>query len=143
MNRRLSTAALLVLCALPVIARATPDANAAAQSAAQSAASAWLKKLDAADYAATWHAAAALFKGAVSAQAWQQAAQQVRGPLGALRQRADKSISFTRALPGVPDGQYVVIQFDTRFENKASSVETVTVALDPDGGWRVAGYFIN
>ena len=45
-------------------------------------------------------------------------------------------------MPGAPDGRYVVVQYDTVFENKASAVETVTPMADPDGVWRVAGYFI-
>ena len=40
------------------------------------------------------------------------------------------------------DGKYVVIQYDTVFEHKASAVETVTPMPDPDGVWRVSGYFI-
>ena len=31
------------------------------------------------------------------------------------------------ALPGAPDGEYVVIQFETAFQNKARAVETVTL----------------
>ena len=34
------------------------------------------------------------------------------------------------------------IQYDSVFENKDSAVETVTPMLDPDGTWRVSGYFI-
>ena len=30
----------------------------------------------------------------------------------------------------------------TVFEKKASAVETITPMLDPDGVWRVSGYFI-
>ena len=84
-----------------------------------------------------------MFKSAVSVQSWQQASQAVRGPLGAVRSRSDKSATYTKTLPGAPDGQYVIIQFNTTFENKATAVETVTTALDRDGKWRVAGYFIN
>jgi hypothetical protein len=101
-----------------------------------------LKRLDAADYTGTWEAAASVFKLAVSAQAWQQASQSVRNPLGAVRSRSDRSATYTKTLPGVPDGEYVVVQFDTSFENKAQAIETVTTALDRDGIWRVAGYFI-
>jgi hypothetical protein len=36
----------------------------------------------------------------------------------------------------------VTIQYETVFENKASAVETITPMLDPDGIWRVSGYFI-
>jgi hypothetical protein len=46
------------------------------------------------------------------------------------------------ASPWAPDGSYVVLQFETRFEHKAAAVETVTSMLDRDGVWRVAGYFV-
>jgi hypothetical protein len=45
-------------------------------------------------------------------------------------------------LPGVPDGEYVVVQFDTSFEKKKTAIETVTPMKEPDGRWRVSGYFI-
>ena len=46
------------------------------------------------------------------------------------------------SLPGAPDGEYVVIQFEASFGNKRASVETVTPMLDKDGQWRVSGYYI-
>jgi hypothetical protein len=121
-----------------MIAAAAPEPAAAAQAASRE----WLKKLDAADYTGTWEAAASMFKSAVSIQAWQQASRAVRSPLGAVRSRSDRSVTYTRTLPGVPDGEFVVVQFNTVFENKAQAIETVTAALDRDGTWRVAGYFI-
>ena len=45
-------------------------------------------------------------------------------------------------IPDAPEGEYVVIQFDTVFENKKEAIETITPMLDPDGKWRVAVYFI-
>ena len=45
-------------------------------------------------------------------------------------------------IPNAPDGEYVVIQFDTVFENKKEAIEKITPMLDPNGKWRVAGYFI-
>jgi hypothetical protein len=53
-----------------------------------------------------------------------------------------KSAKYTTTLPGAPDGEYVVIQFDSSFEHKQSAVETITPMLDKDGKWRVSGYFI-
>ncbi len=44
--------------------------------------------------------------------------------------------------PTRPDGEYVVIQYESSFEHKQSAVETVTSMLDKDGTWRVSGYFI-
>jgi len=52
------------------------------------------------------------------------------------------SIEYATRLPGAPDGEYVVIQYETSFKNKRSSIETVTPILGKDGVWRVSGYFI-
>jgi hypothetical protein len=67
----------------------------------------------------------------------------VRKPLGAVVSRQVKSKTYTTSLPGAPDGEYVVIKYDTSFENKRASVETVTPMRDSDGTWRVSGYYIN
>jgi hypothetical protein len=66
----------------------------------------------------------------------------VRAPLGKLVSRKLKSRQYAESLPGAPDGKYVVIQYDTVFENKKSAVETVTPMQDADGAWRVSGYYI-
>ena len=68
--------------------------------------------------------------------------QAVRTPLGSLISRQVKTQTYKTELPGAPDGEYVVIQFDTSFENKRSAIETVTPMRDKDGAWRVSGYFI-
>jgi hypothetical protein len=53
-----------------------------------------------------------------------------------------KSKQYTTSLPDAPDGQYVVIQFETSFEQKKSVVETITPMVNASGQWRVAGYYI-
>jgi len=45
-------------------------------------------------------------------------------------------------LPNARQGEYLVMQFETTFENNSSVIETVVPMLDPDGKWRVSGYFI-
>jgi hypothetical protein len=42
-------------------------------------------------------------------------------------------------LPGAPYGQYIVIQYETRFEKKKSALETITPMKDKDGQWRISG----
>jgi hypothetical protein len=56
--------------------------------------------------------------------------------------RALKNANYTKTLPGAPDGEYVVLQYETSFEHKQSAAETVTPTLDKDGKWPVSGYFI-
>jgi hypothetical protein len=63
-------------------------------------------------------------------------------PLGKVILRQLKIKAYQTTLAGAPDGQYVVIQFETSFQNKRSAIETVTPMLDKDGQWRVSGYYI-
>jgi len=65
-----------------------------------------------------------------------------RKPLGMVISRKVMTSQYMNSLPGAPDGEYVVIQYKTSFENKNSAIETVTPMLDNDGIWRVSGYFI-
>ncbi len=112
------------------------------EDAAQKAAESWLKLVDGGKYAASWEQAAQVFKGAVKQADWAQMVGGVRTPLGAMMSRKVKSREYREKMPGAPDGKYVIIQYDTSFDHKASAVETVTPMVDPDGVWRVSGYFI-
>ena len=109
---------------------------------AEAAATAWLLLVDAGNYSASWQQASGLFRSAVSPQSWASAVQAARSPLGELRSREVQSASFSRSLPGAPDGEYVVIKYSSSFANKASAVETVTPAKEKDGSWHVSGYYV-
>jgi hypothetical protein len=110
---------------------------------AESVATTWLALTDAAKYGRSWDEASSLFQASITKANWETALKSVRTPLGTLKARKLKAATFTLTAPGAPDGEYVVIQFDTQFENKAAAVETVTPMRERDGSWRVSGYFIN
>jgi hypothetical protein len=109
---------------------------------AEAAALAWLALTDAGDYSRSWDQAASIFQSSISKQNWMDALQNVRKPLGNLVSRKVKSAQYAASLPGAPDGEYVVIQYETQFENKKSATETVTPHLEKDGSWKVSGYYI-
>lgn len=113
-----------------------------AEGSAKASAEAWLALVDQGKYAEGWDQSAKLFRGAVTKEQRQAAAGAARAPLGKLVSRKLKSSQYARTLPGAPDGQYVVMQYDSVFEKKAKAVETITPMADPDGVWRVSGYFI-
>ncbi len=113
-----------------------------AEKAAVKAAMSWLKLVDQGKYSSSWKGAAELFKNAVTPKQWEQSMNAVRKPLGKILSRKLKLKKYETSLPGAPDGQYVVIQFDTSFENKKTAIETITPKLGKDGKWRVSGYFI-
>jgi hypothetical protein len=106
------------------------------------AAKAWLAIVDAGDYGRSWDEAAELFRGAVKRDAWIGAVSGVRKPLGKVVSRKLLGATYATELPGAPDGQYVVIQFETELAGKKSAVETITPMRDPDGVWRVSGYYV-
>jgi hypothetical protein len=124
---------------------AAPFAHAQQQDAVRDAVAAadrWLVAADAGDGAATWDRAAAAFQAAVSKADWSAALAQVRQPLGAVTSRKLVSSEYKRAQPGAPDGEYVVIQYDTQFAHKPHVVETVVPMRERDGSWKVSGYFV-
>jgi len=110
--------------------------------AAEAASEAWLKFVDSGDYSQSWVEVSSSFKAHVNEKDWVRQIGALRQPLGALFSRKLISAEYTTTLPGAPDGQYVVIRYESSFANKKSAIETVTPMLDKDGQWRVSGYFI-
>lgn len=106
------------------------------------AAKIWLALIDQQKYKESWDTAATYFKTAVPQQQWLSSMQTIRKPLGKTLSRVLKSKQYLTSLPGAPDGEYVVIQFQTSFEHKKSAIETITPMKDKNGKWRVSGYYI-
>ncbi len=121
--------------------RAAPRSKSQTQDAV-SAAQKWLALIDGGNYSETWKEASAIFRSAVTEPGWENSMNTFRQPLGDLVSRKLKSAQPATELPGAPDGQYVVMQFETSFAGKKSTIETVTFMLEKDGQWRSAGYFI-
>jgi hypothetical protein len=121
---------------------ATACTGASVPPEAQPAAESWLALVDAGRYPESWNAGADYFKGAVDSATWVKQLNAVRAPIGDMKSRTLKSAKAAKSLPGAPDGEYVVFQFDASFAQKGTAVETVTVSREKDGAWRSAGYFI-
>lgn len=110
--------------------------------AAERAALDWMALVDRGDALASWEASATLFRRAVLREQWAQSLSVAREPLGAVVSRQLASARAATQLPGAPDGEYVVFQFNTTFERKRAATETVTPMRDTDREWRVSGYFV-
>jgi hypothetical protein len=125
-----------------LLAVGSPAAGGESETAAVAASQKWLAIVDAGQYGESWDAAAALFRQALTRPQWEAAVAKARAPLGKVVTRKLLSSELTTKLPGAPPGEYVVIQYDTDFENRRGMTETVTPMKDPDGIWRVSGYYI-
>jgi hypothetical protein len=134
---RLLVILVLIFSAIPLVA-----GNSEKEDAAVKAAENWLAIVDSEKYAESWKETAEYFKNKVKQEFWEQRIQGVRKPLGRLISRKVKTTTYTTTMMGAPDGEYVVIKFETSFENKKTAIETITPMVDKDGRWRVSGYFI-
>ena len=128
----------MALCIIASLAHAADDSVPQATQASD----AWLKLVDQGSYAQSWKDTSSLFKSHVGETEWETKVAAARKPLGGVISRKFKRARSRTNLPGAPDGQYVVIQYETSFEHKKSAVETVTPMLDTDGHWHVSGYYI-
>ena len=117
-------------------------ANESAEQAALAAAETWLALIDNDEENESWNQAASNFKIALTAEQWKEALDAAHSPIGKAVSRKLKSKTYATELPGAPDGEYVVVEFETRFEKKQNGTETVVPIKDTDGEWRVSGYFI-
>ncbi len=126
---------------ITAVAPATDLAGDASQAAVRAAEN-WLPLIDDGSYLQSWQEAGRFFRSAVTAPSWTTAMESFRKPLGHLISRKLQSAQPVTSLPGAPDGEYVITQFDTSFANKKSAIETVTFVLEKDGSWKTAGYFI-
>lgn len=138
--------------AAPSVAPPAPAAPPAAPAApveqdldvkpAMAAAEEWLAAVDAGRFGESWERGSAAFRQAVTRADWEKALVSARGALGSLIGRKLVAANYSRQLPNAPAGEYVVIQYQARYENRPLAVETVTSMREADGRWKVAGYYI-
>jgi hypothetical protein len=107
------------------------------------AATSFFELVDAGQYEQSWDACSAYLKNEIPQQEWIQRLAAVRSVAGKLLERKQSDYSYTRdAGESIPDGEYMVYHFDSKFQHKDHLTETLTIMLEPDKTWRVAGYFI-
>jgi hypothetical protein len=138
--QQLAPFAIAVLFATPTMAVHAQQAD--QTTAGVEAAGRWLALADAGDGGATWHAAGQVFQAAVSQKDWTAALDQARTPYGALAKRTLANAQATRTLPGAPEGDYVVLQYQSSFANRPTATETVIVMREADGNWKTITYVI-
>ena len=133
---------ILLLTVLGVLFFAgSPSADEKAEKAALASSTKWLTIVDKGDYSKSWERTAVIFRGMITKAEWETKLNTFRKPLGKVSERNIRSKQYTKTLPDAPEGEYVVIQYETIFTNKQTVTETVTCVLDKDGKWKVAGYY--
>jgi hypothetical protein len=117
-----------------------PIDDPATEKAGETAAHAWLLLLDRKDWGTAWDASSRIFRQNVPLNSWMDRIPGVRDPLGPLVERQPLKPMYRKVLPGYPAGDYVTVEFASKFKNKPDAQEIVTTVRDSDGHWRVTGY---
>ncbi|MCV2884729.1 DUF4019 domain-containing protein [Aestuariibacter sp. AA17] len=102
----------------------------------------WLALVDSKDYTSSWEQAAPFFQAQISSAQWIETIEEIRTPLGKVVSREITGSSNQKALPGAPEGEYLVLTLSTDYTHKSDATETVVLSK-VDRDWRVVGYFIN
>lgn len=100
-------------------------------------ATAWLQLLDKGQFSESWKQAATRFRSFFSEKDWNQRMGKMRTPLGGAISRELSSSVNTNTRPGMPPGNYWVLEFSTKFEKMPSAIEEVTLIPDKDSSFRV------
>lgn len=108
----------------------------------ENSARAWLGLIDNGKYKESWENASSLFKEKTSEAAWVKSIAAIRSPRGAMNARYIATAGSTKSLSGLPDGDYVVLQFYTTFAEKGLAMETITLTKTQEDAWQIAAYEI-
>jgi hypothetical protein len=109
---------------------------------ARHSAETWLELIDSGQFGESWEQASKYLKNIVPKDKLESSLKGVITPLGELVNRELKSAKYMTDLPGAPDGEYVVFQYKTSYQNKKKAIETITPMKEEDGFWKVSGYYI-
>jgi membrane-bound lytic murein transglycosylase len=101
----------------------------------------FLQLVDEGKYAESWQTAAKLMQEKVTQEEWVEKLTKARARSGALVNRTAQHTSYSTTAKDSPDGEYIMLTFESRYQHAESVDEYVTVMLEGEG-WRVAGYFI-
>jgi hypothetical protein len=113
----------------------------AEEQAAERQALGFLGYLDQGRYADSYAYTGMLIRAQVDRESFTSQIQKARAGTGALMGRYLMDVSYTTTVPGAPEGQYVVLHYQSSFANRQETIETLTLAF-AKGYWRVSGYYI-
>ena len=101
----------------------------------------WLTLIDSGKAGAAWDLASKQLQSAVPRAKFVAATRDARKPLGKLEERTPERFARSHQLPGVPDGDYVIIEYTARFPKVKKLQEQLVWSIEEGDTWRVAGYY--
>ena len=106
------------------------------------AAAEFLYLVDTEEYAKSWEVTSATLKKMLTKTAWTDEIDRLRSYLGPIVERIHHDITYTDSADDVPEGEYVVMTFISKFQLSERVLEKLTLMLGDNDQWQVVGYFL-
>ena len=100
----------------------------------------WLELLDSGKYKESWEQSSSQLKSRKSEAEWIKTITPIRSLRGTANARYLATAGATKSLSGLPDGDYIVLQFYATFAQKGLSLETVTLMKTENSTWEIVDY---
>lgn len=136
---------ILTICTLVCLnfsAFAKPQAMVKPATDGRAAAMKWLALIDAGDYGKSWDLAAKPLQASVTRADWILGMNRARRFYGKVLSRKFKDTIYAKNPPGFAPGEYEILHFKVRLAIKGQATEVVSMQLQSDDQWLVAGYHI-
>lgn len=121
----------MLMVATPVLADEDPI---------KSAAESFFGLVDAGSYQQAWWECSELLQMTTSLDSWVEEVRTQRALFGDAVERKVKTLSERSSQPGFPDGEYALVLYDSRYENKKKALELLVLKKGPYGEWKVVSF---
>ena len=99
----------------------------------------WLTFIDAGNYDDSWSHGSTLLQSQQMPDRWQARMRRLHDAYGDISMRSVTGVSFSKSMPGLPDGSYASVRFQSSFFKQRNATETVSLRFE-DGQWRPVSY---
>ncbi len=100
----------------------------------------YLNAMDKDDYENSWGFCDPLLQHAMNQNEWERDLQAAKFYLGDIKSRSLRAQRITWDPQGMPEGPYIVIEYDAKSSRTAELSEVITMRRGEDGQWRVLMY---
>jgi len=100
-------------------------------------ATSWLNLIDTEHFAESWQPLGKKLKAKYSESTWGSALHPLLSQTGKVKKRTFRSVSYSD-----PQGESVIVEFDSSFTNASVTKEIVTLAQE-DGQWKIVSYSVH
>ena len=138
-------ASILSLCAFFCLSPAVfarPQAMVKPTSEGKGSALKWLAVVDQGEYGRSWDLAAKPFQASVTRAGWIAGMKSARRFYGKVLSRKFEGSTYAANPPGFVPGEYEILRFKVRLGAQGPATEVVSMELQSNGKWLVAGYHI-